>query len=292
MHIQITNLHKKYGSFEAIQGIDLTIQRGMFGLLGPNGAGKTTLMQILATLQPPTTGQIQIGAYKLGRDDQAIRSILGYLPQEFGIYKKLSGYEYLDYVGLMKGITNSRKRKEEIITLLDKVNLTDKARKRIGSYSGGMKQRIGIAQALLASPQVIIVDEPTAGLDPEERIRFRNLLGDLSADRIVILSTHIVADIESSCSQLAIMKRGRIVYQGTQDSLLNGVKDRVWTGVVEEYQFPEIRQQFKLISARKVLHGQEIRVISDGEPFPGAERDRVGLEDAYMGVMEAGDVQR
>lgn len=287
MEIQISNLHKKYGSFQAIHGISLTINKGMFGLLGPNGAGKTTLMKMLSTLEPITEGNVLIGDYKLGRDDQAIRSMLGYLPQEFGLYKKLSGYEYLDYVAIMKGITNSRKRKEEVTSLLEKVNLIEKAKKRVGSYSGGMKQRLGIAQALLGSPKVIIVDEPTAGLDPEERIRFRNLLGDLSADRIVILSTHIVADIESSCSQLAMMKQGRIVYQGTQESLLSQVRDRVWIGNVEESEFASIRLEMKVISARKVVGGQEIRVLSNDKPFEGAELARVGIEDAYLGVMEA-----
>lgn len=309
MEIKITDLGKRYGSFQAIQGLQLTIQKGMFGLIGPNGAGKTSLMQILSTLEPVTSGRIVFSGMPtsgersgertpgdarqkelvLGQDDQAIRSLLGYLPQEFGVYKKLTGYEYLDYVAMMKGIVHSRQRKQEIAELLEKVNLTQHAKKKVGSYSGGMKQRIGIAQALLGSPQVIIVDEPTAGLDPEERIRFRNLLGELSADRIIILSTHIVADIESSCSQLAIMKQGRILFQGTQDALLGEVRDRVWTGIVDEAQLILLRTHTQIISARKVQEGQEIRVISDERPFPSAERARPGLEDAYMSVMQAAE---
>jgi ABC-2 type transport system ATP-binding protein len=287
MQIQITNLVKKYGLFKAINGINLMIDKGLLGLLGANGAGKTTLMHILSTHQPATEGSVMIGDYRLGRDDQAIRSILGYLPQEFGLYKKLSGYEYLDYVAMMKGMTNSRKRKEAVGSLLEQVNLTGIAKKRMGSYSGGMKQRIGIAQALLGSPKLIIVDEPTAGLDLEERIRFRNLLGDLSTDRIVILSTHNVADIGSSCNQLAIMKEGRFVYQGTQEMLLERVKDQVWTGIVEESQYEAIKQQMKVISARKVAHGQEIRVLSDYKPFEHAQMARIGLEDAYINVIKA-----
>lgn len=287
MDIKINDLSKKYGrSFEALKGITLNIKRGMFGLLGPNGAGKTTLMQTLATLQPPTSGEVSIGDYVLGKDDQAIRQILGYLPQEFGLYKKLTGYEYLDYVALMKGIKNGRQRKEEVTDVLEKVNLTNQAKKKVGGYSGGMKQRIGIAQALLGSPELIIVDEPTAGLDPEERIRFRNLLSDLSAERIVILSTHIVADIESSCTQLAILNRGTIVFDGTQEELLKQVENKIWHGTVDDGQFTELRQQTKMISARKVIGGQEVRVLAQSEPFAGAELARVGLEDAYMGVME------
>ncbi|MBP1988770.1 ABC transporter ATP-binding protein [Paenibacillus eucommiae] len=291
MQIQITNLGKTYGSFQAMSGVTLTIQKGIFGLLGPNGAGKSTLMQILSTLQPATEGSVAIGDYKLGRDDQAIRAMLGYLPQEFGLYNKLSGYEYLDYVAMMKGMTNSRKRKEAVVSMLEQVNMSEKAKKRVGSYSGGMKQRIGIAQALLGSPQLIIVDEPTAGLDLEERIRFRHVLRDLSTDRIVILSTHIVADIENACNQLAMMKQGRIVYQGTQESLLDQVKGRVWTGNVGESQFDAIKQQMKVISARKAAYGQEIRVLSDIKPFEGAEPARIGLEDAYVNVIRGEELQ-
>lgn len=331
MEIKINAVNKKYGSHQAIKEINLTIPQGMFGMLGPNGAGKTTLMQMLATLEPATSGSIifrgmsssaasidgktspgtatsiddrassrlaassasgvssaRKGSLRdlvMGRDDQEIRKLLGYLPQEFGVYKKLTGYEYLDYVAMMKGIVNSRERKQEIAELLEKVNMTQHAKKKIGNYSGGMKQRIGIAQALLGSPRVIIVDEPTAGLDPEERIRFRNLLGELSADRIIILSTHIVADIESSCNQLAIMKQGRILFLGTQSDLLDKVRDRVWTGIVDESLYGELRQRSKIITARKIFEGHEIRVLSDEPPFQGAELVRPGLEDAYMSVM-------
>ncbi|MFD2170518.1 ABC transporter ATP-binding protein [Tumebacillus lipolyticus] len=288
MQIQITNLGKTYGATPALSGVTLTIQTGIFGLLGPNGAGKTTLMQILATLLPAKEGSVEIGDCKLGRDDQAIRAMLGYLPQEFGLYGNLSGYEYLDYVALMKGITNSRQRKEAVASLLEQVNMTDRAKKLMGSYSGGMKQRIGIAQAMIGSPKLIIVDEPTAGLDLEERIRFRKRLDQMGKDRIVILSTHIAADIGNSCSQLALMKDGRVVYQGTQAQLLERVKDRVWTGMVEESQFDAIKTRMKVLSSRKTAYGREIRVLSgDGaKPFAGAELAASGLEDAYLDVMK------
>lgn len=288
MHIQITNLGKTYGALHAISGVTLTIQTGIFGLLGPNGAGKTTLMQILATLLPADEGSVEFGDYKLGRDDQAIRAMLGYLPQEFGVYGNLSGYEYLDYVALMKGITNSRKRKEAVASLLEQVNMTDKAKKLMGGYSGGMKQRIGIAQAMLGSPKLIIIDEPTAGLDLEERIRFRKWLDQMGKDRIVILSTHIATDIGSSCGRLAMMKEGRVVYQGTQAQLLERVRGRVWTGMVEETRFDAIKPHLKVLSSRKTAYGREIRVLSgDGaKPFEGAEPAASGLEDAYMDVMK------
>jgi len=286
LHIQMTNLGKTYGTNQAIHRVNLTVQKGLFGLLGPNGAGKTTLMQILATLTPPTEGQVTIGNYRLGRDDQAIRAMLGYLPQEFNLYKRLTAYEYLDYIAVMKGITNSRQRKAEVGTALERMSLTGKAGKKLGSYSGGMKQRIGIAQALLGSPALIIVDEPTAGLDLEERIRVRSLLGDLSKERIVVLSTHIAADIENRSSQLAIMKRGRVIWQGTQEGLLDGVKDRVWSGNVGEAEFEQIKQQTKVISARKERQAMNIRVLSGSLPFDGAEPAEAGLEDAYISVLE------
>ncbi|RXZ77849.1 ABC transporter ATP-binding protein [Paenibacillaceae bacterium] len=288
MRVEITGLTKTYSnSVHALQDIHLTIGKGMFGLLGPNGAGKTTLMQILATLQPASKGTVKIGSFVLGRDDQEIRRTIGYLPQEFGIYRKLSGYEYLDYVALMKGISDRKQRKEEVGELLEKVNLTGKASKKIGSYSGGMKQRIGIAQALLGSPQLLIVDEPTAGLDPEERIRFRDLLGQWGKERIVMLSTHIVSDIESSCSQLAIMRKGRMLFNGTQGQLLAKAAGRVWSGTVNLQRAEQLKIMAKVISSRQVAGGVELRVLADESPFAGAVQASAGLEDAYMAVMKS-----
>ncbi|MEF3302552.1 ATP-binding cassette domain-containing protein [Paenibacillus sp. GYB003] len=287
MHIQISQLAKSYGAFRALEDISLTIRQGMYGLLGPNGAGKTTLMRILSTALPATAGTVTIGDCRLGRDDPAIRAMLGYLPQEFGIYKQLTGYEYLDYAATMKGMTHSRRRKEAVETVLELVNMTDKAKERTGRYSGGMKQRIGIAAALLGSPKLVIVDEPTAGLDPEERLRLRSLLSGLSADRIVILSTHVVADIADACSELAVLKRGRLAYEGSRERLLDRVRGRVWTGCVAESRFEALKRELKLISARKAAYGHEIRVLSDDEPFEGAIPARIGLDDAYIDALQA-----
>jgi len=288
MEISIQNLSKSYGKdSNALKSVSLTIGNGMFGLLGPNGAGKSTLMQILATLLPPTSGEVKFGDLRLGKDDQRIRGLLGYLPQEFGMYKKLTAYEYLDYVALMKGIKGSAARKLQIQEMLERVNLTRVKNKRIGGFSGGMKQRVGIAQALLGDPQAIIVDEPTAGLDPEERLRFRNLLGEMSADKIVILSTHIVGDIESSCSRLAIMRKGSMLFHGTQEELLERATGSVWTVVVPEDRLGAVRSAHLVVSARRIHAGQEVRLISAERPFPEAEAVPPGLEDAYM--MVTGD---
>lgn len=285
MEIKIDKLSKSYGKGAlSLDRVTLTIGKGMFGLLGPNGAGKSTLMQVLATLQAPSSGEVFVGQYRVGRDDQRIREMIGYLPQEFGIYKKLTAYEYLDYVALMKGLTNSRERKQQVSDMLERVNLTAVKSKKVGGFSGGMKQRVGIAQALLGDPQVIIVDEPTAGLDPEERIRFRNLLGDWSANKIVILSTHIVGDIESNCSQLAIMRKGNVLFQGTQDQLLSRVKGEVWAGTVADTALQELRLKHLVVSARKTLAGQEVRIVANGQPFDDAIPIAPGLEDAYMKV--------
>lgn len=264
----------------------------MFGLLGPNGAGKSTLMQILATLLPPTSGTIKIGEYTIGRDDHEIRRILGYLPQQFGLYQKLTGEEFLTYIAMIKGIKDPSERKKQVTNMLEQVNLGDKRNKKIKTYSGGMKQRIGIAQALLGNPKLIIVDEPTAGLDPEERIRFRNLLGELSRDRVVFLSTHIVGDIESSCENLAIMKKGNILFEGTPTSLLEEVKGRVWTGCVSDLELQELQHEEKkskpfgkVISQRKTKDGYELRVLAQKAPFSGAVSSIAGLEDGYMSIM-------
>jgi len=285
MEIKIDKLSKSYGKgAPSLDRVSLTIGKGMFGLLGPNGAGKSTLMQVLATLQAPSYGEVFVGQYRIGRDDQRIRELIGYLPQEFGMYKKLTAYEYLDYVALMKGLTNSKQRKRQVTDMLEKVNLMKVINKKVGGFSGGMKQRVGIAQALLGDPQVIIVDEPTAGLDPEERIRFRNLLGEWSANKIVILSTHIVGDIESSCTQMAIMRQGKVLFQGTQDQLLSKVAGEVWTGTVTDAAMQELRTQHLIVSARRTMAGQEVRIVAEQRPFADAAPIAPGLEDAYMKV--------
>lgn len=290
MQITIDKLTKTYGKNPpSLDQVTLTIGRGMFGLLGPNGAGKSTLMQILATLGTPTSGTVQVGPYRIGKDDQHIREIIGYLPQKFGLYKKLTAYEYLDYVALMKGLANGKQRKQAIMELLERVNLTRTANKKIGSFSGGMKQRVGIAQALLGNPQVLIVDEPTVGLDPEERIRFRNMLSEWSASRIVLFSTHIVGDIENSCSQLAIMRKGKVLFHGSQDELLSQTAGSVWIGTIPETALPSLREQAIVVSARSTAAGQEVRLIAGRVPFSGAVPAAPGLEDAYMRVIGGQD---
>ncbi|CAG0951915.1 putative ABC transporter ATP-binding protein YxlF [Anaerolineae bacterium] len=218
MNVTLQNLVKDYGNFRALNGVNLQIGGGMFGLLGPNGAGKTTLMRILTTLIPPTSGSVQIGPYDLTREPGEIRQILGYMPQDFGFYRGLNAHELLDYIGAMKNIPR-KERVKQIETVLNEVNLTGVAKRRVGGYSGGMRQRLGIAQALLGDPKLVIVDEPTAGLDPEERIRFRNLLTRLSGDRTVLLSTHIVGDIEASCAQVAVLNQGQLIFFGTPEAL-------------------------------------------------------------------------
>lgn len=285
MNISIERLTKAYQpNLLALDGIDLNITGGMFGLLGPNGAGKSTLMQIMATLLAPTEGTIRFGDYRLGKDDHEIRRALGYLPQYFGLYQKLTGEEFLTYIATLKGYTAAADRRKRVTEMLEKVNLSDKAKRKIKTYSGGMKQRIGIAQALLGDPRVIIVDEPTAGLDPEERVRFRNLLEDLSLERTVLLSTHIVADIESSCGAMAVMRQGKLVFKGAPDELLAMVKGKVWTGAVTERELPHVSLNGKVVSQRKTRNGFELRILAAGQPFAEAVPAIPDLEDGYMAL--------
>lgn len=289
MEIKITALSKQYsGKRMALEDVHLTIGKGLFGLLGPNGAGKSTLMQIMATVMAPTSGQVEYGAYRIGRNDHQIRQLLGYMPQKLGLYEKLTGEELLNYIALLKGMKNSAARRLKVRELLEKVNLTDKANRKIKTYSGGMKQRIGIAQALIGDPQVMIVDEPTAGLDPEERIRFRDLLEELGLERTILLSTHIVADIETSCSGLAVMNKGRIVYQGTIPQLIGKVHRKVWIGQIHAEDVHTLVQKSSIVSRRRTAEGYEIRIVADSSPFKGAVLAQPGLEDAYILLTGSG----
>ncbi len=285
MNLTITRLSKTYkGNTQALDQLNLHMTNGMFGLLGPNGAGKSTLMQILATLLPPSEGEVMFGDYQLGKDDHEIRRLLGYLPQSFGLYNKLTGEEFLLYIAMLKGIPASSRR-NLVAEILDKVNLSSKANHKIKTYSGGMKQRIGIAQAIIGDPKVIIVDEPTAGLDPEERIRFRNLLEELSLDKIVLLSTHIVADIESSCRELAILNNGKLLFNGTPDQLVHQVEGRVWKGEVKESEWLAGEVRGRCVSRRKSRNGYELRVIADQLPFHSAVLAEPDMEDGYMAYV-------
>lgn len=284
MKIEINNLTKKYGSKCALNNINMEICEGMFGLLGPNGAGKTTLMRILTTLINKTDGRVSIDGIDIG-DKNKVRKIIGYLPQDFSMYPNMNVYESLDYLAILSGIQQDSKRKKIIIDLLDRVNLKRQIRTKVRALSGGMKRRLGIAQALLHNPEVLIVDEPTAGLDPEERVKFRNMLTDFAEDRIVILSTHIVEDVEFTCSNLAILKEGQIVYQGGVRELLEKSAGSVWTFDVDRNEFDSIKGDHRIIST--VSEGERIRlrVISDNKPFENALSIQPSIEDAYMKLI-------
>ncbi|MGY0373714.1 ABC transporter ATP-binding protein [Clostridium sp. JNZ J1-5] len=284
MNIIIDNLKKSYGNKDVLKGINLNIEEGMFGLLGPNGAGKTTLMRILTTLIPKTEGSIKIGNLDIDNQKE-IRKIVGYLPQDFSIYPTMSVYEALDYLALLSGMKNKKFRKERIEYLLEKVNLQNYMNTKVKALSGGMKRRLGIAQAILHSPKIIIVDEPTAGLDPEERIRFRNLLRDFSEERIVILSTHIVEDVEFTCENLAILNEGKLLYKGKVRELLENAEGYVWTSNINRDELDEVRNKYPIISTVSEGNLIKLRLISENKPFENAEAVKPSIEDAYMKLM-------
>jgi ABC-type multidrug transport system ATPase subunit len=284
MDIKIVDLVKDYGKFRALDHISLQIGSGMFGLLGPNGAGKTTLMRIITTLLPITTGQITVGGVDVMRDPGFVRKNLGYIPQDFGFYKSLNAYELLDYIGTMKGLSRVE-RQRQVKALLEQVNLTKDAKRRVGGYSGGMKQRLGIAQALLGDPQLIVVDEPTAGLDPEERIRFRNLLTHLSGQRTVILSTHIVSDIEASCAAVAVLNLGKVIFNGTPDELVRRAKGRVWELDIEPSEYSQIESAYKVTASRAINGCLQVRLVAPENPLGRSTGIEAGLEEGYMAVM-------
>ncbi|GCE10219.1 ABC transporter ATP-binding protein [Tengunoibacter tsumagoiensis] len=283
MQIQIQGLAKTYRSkVEALKGIDLTIPNGMYGLLGPNGAGKTTFMRILAGILHPTSGTIQVGHFD-GTTAQGmaqIKRILGYLPQDLGMYPDLSAREFLDYVGILKGLDNRQARKHRVDELLEMVALSNVASRKIKTFSGGMKRRVGIAQALLNDPQLLIVDEPTAGLDPEERIRFRNLLSDLGGNRTVLLSTHIVEDIAQTCQNLAVMKSGQVIFQGTIVQMLEEARGKVW---IVTTSGPKPEGDLMVVSTLNMGTTVQYRVIGQ-RVVNGIPADPT-LEDGYVWLM-------
>jgi ABC-2 type transport system ATP-binding protein len=285
MNIEINDLSKVYrGGVQALNAIDMTIPGGMFGLLGPNGAGKTTLMRILAGILRPTNGSIHIGEYDIDteRGRTSVKRMLGYLPQDLGMYPDLSAREFLDYVGILKGMDNRKARRQRVEELLETVSLTNVANRKLKTYSGGMKRRIGIAQALLNDPRLLIVDEPTAGLDPEERIRFRNLLSDLGGDRTVLLSTHIVEDIAQTCRNLAIMKSGKVVFQGTTAELVGETRGKVWIITTQGIK-PE--GNFTVVSTLNMGTTIQYRVVGELSPRAGAIPAEPSLEDGYVWLM-------
>ncbi len=291
MQLTIDALTKRYsGGVQALSNVSLTLGPGVLGLLGPNGAGKSTLMRILATITQPTSGKVLWNGADIARDPDALRNVLGYLPQDFGVYPNLSALEFLEYLAAVKGIATGPAR-QRIGELLELVNLTDVAKRPLGGYSGGMRQRVGIAQALLNDPQLLIVDEPTAGLDPEERVRFRNLLSELSGERIVILSTHIVSDVEAVATNIAILAHGRLLSHGSPESILDGVSGQVWELVVPSVDLPILRQRYPISSTAHRSDGVHVRIVSPTPPMmPGARVARPlepSLEDAYLAVLDS-----
>ena len=286
--LKINELTKTYSSrIQALKGISLEVPAGMFGLLGPNGAGKTTLMKIVATLLEPDSGTVEMnGVDVISRKDIA-RQMLGYLPQEFGLYPTLTAQQTLDYFAKLKGVWNAKERSRLVDALIERVNLSSARKQRVGGFSGGMRQRLGIAQALIGQPQLIIVDEPTAGLDPEERVRFHNLLSETAGeDAVVILSTHIVADVSSLCSRMAIIRHGEILASCNPQQAIEGLKDSVWEAAVPREHVSAVKERCQVISAQMLGGVARLRVISKGER-PGEEFTPAApaLEDYYFDLV-------
>jgi len=271
----------------ALAEVSLDIPPGLYGLLGPNGAGKSTLMRCLATLQVPTSGRIRFGDIDVLAEPQKLRARLGYLPQDFGVYPRVSAWEMLDHLAVLKGLTDAGARRETVEALLQQVNLWDVRKKAIAGFSGGMRQRFGIAQAMIGNPALMIVDEPTAGLDPEERNRFNNLLAEIGTTKVVILSTHIVEDVADLCSRMAILVDGRIVSAGTPGALIAGLQGKVWTRAVDADELPGLRKQFALISTRLRGGRTLIHVLSDTAPDPRFEPAAADLEEVYFSTLYA-----
>lgn len=287
MKIEIRGLRKVYpGGVVGLRSLDLTIPPGVFGLLGPNGSGKTTLMRILATLLEPSEGEAFIDGHDVRRDKAGIRKMLGYMPQEFGFYASLTAYETLDYFALLCHMNDPKERRDRIGESLERVNLAQYAGRRVSTFSGGMKQRLGIAQALLNHPRVLIVDEPTSGLDPEERIRLRNLLAELASGRIVILSTHIVTDVEVTSERLAILHMGQLRYAGTLKDLLAPLEGRTWIIDIKEEELSGVRDEFFVTGVFRSATGMQVRVLADEMTHPRGYGAAPTLDDAYVATMQ------
>ena len=269
---------------QALSDVNLSIPRGMFGLLGPNGAGKSTLMRTIATLQQPTSGSIRFGETDVLGNPEAVRRTLGYLPQDFGVYPRVSAYQMLDHMAVLKGIPGNGERKQVVETLLDQTNLWSARNKAIAGFSGGMRQRFGIAQALIGNPQLVIVDEPTAGLDPEERNRFLNLLAGIGESVVVILSTHIVDDVADLCPLMAVLAGGRVELEGAPVDLIQRLHGRVWRRVIEHDELDAYRESHEVISHRFFAGKVIVHVLADSQPA-GFEPVTGGLEDVYFATL-------
>lgn len=287
MQLTIRNLSKTYtNGVKALQDVSLDIPTGMYGLLGPNGAGKSTLMRTLATLQEADSGTVTLGDIDVLKDKDAVRRALGYLPQEFGIYPRISATDMLDHLATLKGIPANR-RKEVVTALLQRVNLWDHRKKSVSSYSGGMRQRFGIAQALIGDPKLIIVDEPTAGLDPGERNRFYNLLSEIGENVIVILSTHIVEDVKELCSNMAIINGGQVLYAGSPETALAQLEGKIWEKAITKAEIEQYQSQFNIISSKLVAGKPIIHILSDQDPGEGFRPTAAGLEDVFFSKILA-----
>lgn len=285
--LAIRNLYKTYpNGVRALNDVSLDIPNGMFGLLGPNGAGKSTLMRTIATLQEPDTGSIRLGEIDVLADKVAVRRVLGYLPQEFGVYPKVSAEAMLDHLAVLKGITHRGERRELVGALLHQVNLYEVRKRKLGGFSGGMRQRFGIAQALIGDPKLVIVDEPTAGLDPEERQRFLNLLAEIGERVVVILSTHIVDDVSELCPRMAIIAEGRVRLAGEPRETIRSLEGRVWRRVIDKGSIATYRAHMTVLSTRLAGGATLIHVLADGRPEDGFESIAPDLEDVYFGQLQ------
>lgn len=287
MNLVIDRVGKKYsGSVWGLKDFNLRLEPGILGLLGPNGAGKSTLMNILATIMQPTEGRVLWNGIDTLRRPDKLRKVLGYLPQSFGVYPNLSAQEFLEYLAALKGL-DARTARRRIDELLQLVNLNEARKRPLGGYSGGMKQRIGIAQALLNDPQLLIVDEPTVGLDPEERVRFRNLIADLAGERIVILSTHIVSDVEATATRIVLVNHGHLLVNTLPETLLRSVENRVWEWTIPSQELMQARQKYLVSGTLRRADGIQLRVIADDAPHGAARPATPTFEDAYLKIISA-----
>lgn len=290
MTLQISNISKTYSNgVQALKNVSLTIPNGMYGLLGPNGAGKSTLMRILATLQEPDSGNVTLtdadgGFIDVVKDKDEVRKTLGYLPQEFGVYPKVSAESLLDHFAILKGITTRNVRREVIEALLHQTNLWDVRKQKLGGYSGGMRQRFGVAVALLGNPRLMIVDEPTAGLDPAERVRFLNLLSELGENSVVLLSTHIVEDVSELCTRMAIINKGEILREAEPLRAIDGLKGKIWRKIIHKSELPIVEKNHQVIST-KLLGGRTMVHVYSSETIPGFDEVQPDLEDVYFSAM-------
>ena len=286
MNIEITGLSKTYkNGTVALDNINLNIRDGIFGLLGPNGAGKTTLMRILSTIMRFDQGEVKVHGLDLRKDLYEIRKIIGYLPQDFGLYPNVTLVEFLDYICLLYEIKNRTERKKMVDKAMEATDLQFAANKKLKTFSGGMKRRAGIAQCLINDPKIIIVDEPTAGLDPEQRIKLKNLLANLSKDKIVLFSTHIISDLENICSEIGILSKGKLLFDGNMESLLDRVKESVWIGTCKLEGIGSIGENYLVVKKSIVKDRWEYRIVGQEPPFPDAQRDQMNMEDAYMAFI-------